>query len=135
MKLKISQIEDEEEARELHELSFPGDSFPGAHHTYWVARDEQKKLAGFASALITDYGACFLSRAAVAAQYQGRGLHKRLIRHRLRWAKRQGASYACTYTVAKNYPSILNLLGCGFRFYEPDEFWAGQSMHYLRKDL
>ena len=135
MKIRITKIEDPDEARELHELSFPGDTFPGDHHTYWVARDENKALAGFASAVVTHEGACFLSRAAVSVKYQGLGLHKRLIRHRLKWARKQGCAYAITYTLAKNYPSMLNLLACGFKFYEPETYWASQSAHYLKRYL
>ncbi len=135
MTIRITQLDDLEDARELHALAFPEDLWPGDDHTYWVARDG-KTLLGMASAVHRpDEKYVYLSRCAVVQSAQGRGVGRRLIRARVKWAVAEGAAEAITYVSLKNYPSLLNLLKCGFQLYEPDEPYVGQNWHYLRKSL
>lgn len=60
-----------------------------------------------------------------------------MIRNRCAWGKNQGASYAVTYTLRDNYPSIVNLLKCGFRFASSPRGWVGvgSDVHYFEKEL
>lgn len=130
--ITITHLEDVEEARELHSLSFPMDNWVGDDHTFWVARDAGK-VVGFCSAIHWDKRhAVFMSRAAVIKSAQGVGLHKRMIAHRVKWTWEQGIDRVCTYTTLQNYPSLINLLDCGFRFYKPDDLYAGKRYHYLQ---
>lgn len=128
---------DVEEARDIHELAFPGDRWPGDHHTFWVAKVDGK-LAGLCSAFNWDEkGVVYLSRAAVVQRFMGQGIHRQMIRHRLRWARRQGVPAAITYTTLHNYPSMVDLLRCRFRFDMPPPAarFVGDDVHYFRCDL
>lgn len=116
MKYTITREDDLETARELHDLAF-GAAWPGDDHEHWFARDEAGKVVGFCSAkFVAGTKAVFLSRAAVIRTARGAGLHKRLIRVRLHWARAQGVDLCITYVSMRNYRSMLNLVDCGFRF-------------------
>lgn len=133
----IRQLHDIDEARELHDLAFPDDSWVGDEHTFWAAHGPQG-VVGFASAIAWEKagaGAVFLSRAAVVKAHAGLGLHNALIRARVLWAWREGADRCVTYTTFRNYSSMVNLLHSGFRFYIPDpqKWWAGRHVHYYER--
>src|SRR4051812_7802323 len=132
----IEQLDDIDEARELHDLAFPSDKWVGDNHTFWVARDG-RGLTGFCSAIhYPDKNTVFLSRCAVVERAQGKNLQRELIKARVRWAERGCASAVITYTKLQNYASMVNLLDCGFRFYKPETKWAGtQRVHYFKKLL
>lgn len=130
---KLRRTDDLDIVRELHSLAFPEDKWVGDDHTFWVATDEHDKPVGFCSAIYwPDRNAVFLSRAAVAQSAQGNGLQRRMVRTRLNWARQQGAQRVVTYTTGRNYGSIINLLRCGLRFYEPEDRWAGNDKHYFQ---
>lgn len=123
----LRRTEDIDEVRELHALAFPEDAWVGDDHTFWIAKDHEGRAVGFCSAIYRpDRQSVFLSRAAVMECAKGTGLQRRMIRARLRWARSIGAPRAHTYTTLKNYPSMLNLIKCGFRL-DPDT--AEQNFH------
>lgn len=129
----------EEEARELHDLAFPRDPWPGDEHAwdydhkFWVAYAVGGRRLGFCSAVHWEKrNAVFLSRAAVVKSARGTGLHQQMIFHRVMWAWAQGVDRVVTYTTLQNYPSMINLLDCGFRFYQPAENWVGKRVHYFQ---
>lgn len=131
----IRQLDDVDEAHELHALAFPGDEWVGDEHTFWVALGANGPL-GFASAVAwakEGAGSVFLSRAAVVKAHARLGLHKALIDARLLWAWREGADRCVTYTTMRNYASMVNLLHSGFRFYTPKPKWAGNYVHYYER--
>lgn len=122
--------------RKLHEVVMPGDDWVGDDHTFWIARDPIGKPVGFCSAIYRpERGYVYLSRAGVIKTARGHGLQRRMIRARVAWARRQGASEVLTYTILKNYSSFPNLLKCGFQFYSPDVSYVGDDVHYLRLKL
>lgn len=128
--------EELDEVRELHTLAMPDDHWVGDDHTFWIARDGSGKPVGFCSAICRpERGYVFLSRAAVAVSARGARLQRRMIRARVAWARKQGATEVITYTLLKNYESFVNLLKCGFRFYKPDAAWVGHDVHYMRLSL
>lgn len=132
----IRGLDDEDDARAIHALAFPEDDWVGDGHTFWVARDDRARVVGFCSAIYyPDREQVFLSRAAVVRAAQGCGLHKRMIQMRVLWSWFQGAKDIITYTTLQNYPSMANLLDCGFRFYKPPTAWATKRVHYFRKIL
>ena len=98
---------------------------------HWVAWDETDEPAGFCSANMIAEGMCYFTNAGVLEEHRGSGLQKRLIKVRLQWAKKNGAVDVVTYTMLHNYPSIINLLKCGFRFYRPEREWVGPEVHYF----
>lgn len=127
MKYTIERVHDTEEMRKLHKLAFGSDKWPGDDHEFWVAKDEGGAIAGFCSAVLLTASCAFFSRSAVTQGHRGKGLHKKLIQVRMRWAKKEGAVLVLTYLSKHNYPSLINLLKSGFKF-APKELWpAGYS--------
>lgn len=140
--MRIQQLEDLEDARELwnelQHLHNIKDHWPGDDHTYWQLVDDEGKPQGMTSAVFRpEKGYVYLSYSMISPFCREKGLQRRLIRHRLRWAKRQGAVYAITYTILHNYPSIMNLLRCGFKFAEHPRGWfgVGYDVHYFERQL
>ena len=139
--MRIHLVDDLDEARELwkefQEACHIGDHFPGEDHTYWVMKDGETAVALTSAVFRPQKGYVYLSYAIIMPLHKAQGLQRRLIRHRLRWAKRQGAIYAVTYTLPDNYPSIMNLLRCGFRFASTPRGWSGLAypVMYFEKEL
>lgn len=133
MSVRLRITDELDEVHEMHAQAFPGIGFPGEDHTYWVATDGAK-CVGFCSAVYRpERGYVYLSSAAVTLAARGQGLQRRMIRTRVAWAKKQGASRVITYTVLKNYESMCNLLKSGFRFYSPESMYMGEDVHYFEK--
>lgn len=139
--MKTQRIIDLEDARELwdelhalHDLEY---KWPGDDHTYWQLTEGTKTVAVMSAVYRPEKGYVFLSYAITDPLCNHRGLQRRLIRYRLQWAKRQGAIYAVTYTLLHNYPSIANLLKCGFQFAREPRGWVGvgSDVHYFEKQL
>jgi hypothetical protein len=141
-------IEDIDEARDLWKEFQDGSGFtdlwPGDDHTYWrllvrAAAPKYQQDIGMCSAVVRhDKGYVYLSYAIIGPQHRGAGLQCASIRHRLRWAKREGAVYATTYATHSNYASIMNLIRCGFRFAHKPTGWAGvdrHDVHYFERQL
>jgi len=115
MPYAIRRTEDVELARELHDQAFAGDEWPGDDNEFWIAFDEHQKVVGFCSAKFFPETKCaVLTRGAVVSAARGKGLQRRMIRTRVRWARQLGARIVVTYTSISNYPSITNLIREGF---------------------
>jgi GNAT superfamily N-acetyltransferase len=132
-RLQLKPSHDQALNRALFRQAFPVDHWVGDHHAFWVLWDGPTP-AGFCSAvhLVRD-NTVFLSSAGVFAPYQGRGLQRRLIQARLRWARRLGATTAVTYVRHSNPVSLVNLLRTGFQIYSPQVNWAGRDVWYLQR--
>lgn len=123
-------------ARELHERLLPDDTWVGDDHTFWVVEDNEGLPVGFCSAVYRPgLKYAYMSRAALDKSVRGAGLQRRMIRTRVAWAKRQGATKVITYTLLKNYSSMTNLIRSGFRFDTPEVAWVGDDVHYFKLDL
>lgn len=135
MKLRTAQVEDLEEQRELYEQFMPGDLWIGDEHghTFWATKDGDHTVAMCSAVYRPQKGYVYFSSAGVDPRYRGLGLQRKLIQTRLRWARRQGAIYVVTYARTSNYPSVMNLLKCGFRFNKEPRGWAGveDSAYYF----
>lgn len=71
-------------------------------------------IAAYATAYETEAGILSLRGCQVARKYRGRGLQRRLLRARLRWARRHGMRTVRTYVAVDNAPSLVNVLRAGF---------------------
>ena len=139
--MRIKKLDDLDEARELwtefQAMHRTTDVWPGDDHTYWQLIDGQRSLAIFSAVYRADKAYVYLSYAVIDPTVLHNGLQRRLIRYRLQWARKQGAIYAVTYTLLHNYPSIINLLKCGFRFARTPRGWCGVGgdVHYFEQQL
>jgi GNAT superfamily N-acetyltransferase len=139
--VRIKRIDDLEDARELwtefQALHDTNDAWPGDDHTYWQLLDDTTVVAIMSAVYRPEKAYVYLSYAIVHPLRAQAGLQRRLIRYRLQWARRQGAIYAVTYTLLHNYPSIMNLVKCGFRFAKTPRGWigVGSDVHYFEIQL
>jgi GNAT superfamily N-acetyltransferase len=82
---------------------------------------------------------CYASliRVGIEEEHRGHGLQRKLIRVRVRWAKKQKAKGVVTYTLADNIASSNNLIKEGFRLFEPLEPWDDEEepVLYWLKEL
>ena len=104
------------------------------NHRCWVVRDKGKAVA-FCSSVVRKERYVYFSSCGVTEDYRGKGLQRRMIRHRLKKAKEDGAEVAYTYTSKDNEPSFLNLQREGFELYVPEDEYAGRDFLYWRKYL
>ena len=118
----------------MHQLCMPGDDLDIDKGQMWLAWDDETPV-GFCTTRVVDRDTIFLSRSGVLPIARGANLQRRMIDVRLRWAREHGYQYAITYTLYDNWPSIINLIKKGFRFYHPAYPWAGRDVHYFRKEL
>lgn len=132
--VSITQSRDASENRRLFHRGFPYERWVGDHHVFWIARCASTgRIAGFCSAVfLPSEHTVFLSSAYVFSEFRGRQIQRTMLRHRLRWAKRQGATTVVTYTVEKNWRSATNLLRMGFHAYEPAWPYVGRAWYFQR---
>lgn len=97
--------------------------------------------SGFATmrGLQYDPDTVYFDRAGLKPIARGQGLHRRLIKVRLRYAKQLGFRRAITYCLDDNLASANNLIKCGFQLYEPQYRWADSAnkkeVLYFIRDL
>jgi GNAT superfamily N-acetyltransferase len=115
-----------------HETLPMDDPLPADEGHWWIAYQGGNPVA-FASLKELADGVCYLSRAGVLPHARGKGLQKRLIRTRIRHAKRVGADTVVTDT-SENPASANSLIAEGFRMYSPELRWAlPTSAYWVRK--
>lgn len=88
---------------------------------WWLVLDEANAPVAYAGLYTAIEGQGWLVRAGVLAHAQGRGLQTRLIRARLRAAKRLGIPRVYTYTAAYNVRSQRSLISAGLRPYRHED--------------
>ena len=124
---------------QLQELDRINPNFKGCgnefkhNRDWWVVLDKKKTIIAYCGSIYTQ-GICIFNRAWVDKRFRGLGLHKKLIKIRLKAAK-ENSFVAITYTTKDNYPSANNLISCKFKFYFPEYAYGGDEMLYFHKDL
>ena len=98
-----------------------GDDFTGDNVVWWAVVDPKSGvvLAFCGVDLQSGEDAAFLCRAWISERLRGKGLHKRMVRVRERFARTHGYTRAITYTAEGNCKSANTLIGCGYRTYTP----------------
>lgn len=131
---RIRRVNDLDQIRLMDLEEFDGCEFPEGH-TWWAVLNGATAV-GYASAVYRpELGYVYLGRCMVVESARGNKLQRRLLRARIAWAKEQGADRVITYTLLKNYESLVNLLRAGFRFYDPDNKYCGDDVHYYQLNL
>lgn len=129
----LKKTKDLKHMARLHKKAFPGENVRNfKDDVCWLIKINGT-VRGFCSIKDLGDGSIFMSRAGVFRNRKG--LHRLAIRHRLKWAKRNGFAWAVTYTHVENFRSIVNLIRCGFELYIPEERYCGKEFLYFRKVL
>ena len=126
----------EQAIRFLQKECLPLDTVLSPKNGWWWMAYCDGRLAGFAAMLQSSKTpqAAYLARAGTLEAFRGRGLQKKLIRERLKFAKDLGLTQAITDTT-DNVASANALIATGFRMYEPDDPWGLPNTLYWRKTL
>jgi GNAT superfamily N-acetyltransferase len=126
-----------ETLRALHTLTFPLDEHEDYTAGWWWivwAGVEPIAFAGMRGATSEDH-AIYFSRCGVLLPYRGMGIQRQLLARRLSAAKRFSYRACITTTIVSNTPSSNNLIRAGFRLYDPEAAWGGETTLYWRKDF
>ena len=125
-----------EQCRNLHTAIFPGEAWECRESVLWVVTEPGGYPVAYAALDLWESGICFLSSCGVRRKARGHGLQKRLIRTREKFAKLRDKLMVVTYTTANNYPSLTNLVRCGYNPFDPEYPWVGRDgIIYYRKEL
>jgi GNAT superfamily N-acetyltransferase len=126
----------EQAIRFLQKECLPLDTVLSPKNGWWWMAYCDGRLAGFAAMLQSSKipEAVYLARAGTLEAFRGRGLQKKLIRERLKFAKDLGLTQAITDTT-DNVASANALIATGFRMFEPDDPWGLSNTLYWRKSL
>jgi GNAT superfamily N-acetyltransferase len=132
--MRILRRDDYEIIRDIDAECFPDDArHDGKGDINWLVMSGRMPV-GFASLRInTDRQMGFLCRAGVLPNYRRRGIHAKLIKKRVAYAKRIGLCYVATYTL--DFIAANNLIRCGFLLYTPDLFDKDNTWLCFRKEL
>lgn len=129
--IRVKKLEyfDVKELEDLVKRCFPNDSRldeseyqskSNNKHLYVAIDTETKKMVGFGILSVNPgFRIARLTLGGVDPKYRGQGIHKKLIKARLKKAKELKLKSVSTYTMSYNYKSANNLIACGFRIYIP----------------
>jgi GNAT superfamily N-acetyltransferase len=133
----FKRTKDAQALRALHSLILPADDVPAlsANVAAWIGWSSGTPVAFCTARYWRKDCSVFLERAGVLPIANGKGLQRRMIKLRERWARKCGAECVLTYVEAQNYASLCNLVRCGYRFYDPAKPWGIECGHYFRKEL
>jgi len=110
---------------------FPSDDpYELKRAAWWITYDEEGHPAAYAG-----ISGVYLCRAGVMPSDRGRGLQRRLLSVRERFARKTGLTVLITDTVDHNPASVNNLIHRGFVQYLPAEPWKGKGSLYWQKEL
>lgn len=122
--------------RTLHRETLPGDPHPSYTLGWWWVAFDGKTPVGFAGLHPSANwsGTGYMVRCGVVESHRGKGLQKRLIRVRVKFARGLGLGWLVSSTYL-NPASSNSLIGCGFRLYKPTRPWGARGTLYWRLKL
>lgn len=129
--MKIRRTSDIELVKQLDKICLPGCVWYAGEY-WWIVWDG-KYPVGYAGLAHSRqwHNTGYLCRAGIIQDYRGQGLQKRLIRARIKFARKLGFEALVTDT-RKNPQSSNSLISCGFRMYEPKCPWSFTDANYWR---
>jgi RimJ/RimL family protein N-acetyltransferase len=129
----IRRTKDFEQVKILHDKILPTDEhYNHDGNFYWLVKNKKGSPIGFCIATDIGDGLVFLSRAGILPCARGNGLHVRMIKCRVNWARSKGFNSIITYVDIDNVASSKNLIRAGFELYRPDWDYAGHNYNYFR---
>lgn len=104
---------------------------------WWVIWHQGREVVAFGGIreARTEPKTGYLTLSGVLPKHRGRGLQRRLLDVRLRYARKQGWRSVITETIHDNHHSANNLIDYGFRQYAPAKPWNSAPSCYWRKTL
>jgi GNAT superfamily N-acetyltransferase len=105
----------------------------GDECTFWELRQKGRLIAFCAAKYTPETRCAALSVACVVYRARGRGLQRRMIRLRERWARTQGARTMMTYVAKRNPYSFANLILAGYRMHRIDVKAEWSKLFYFMK--
>lgn len=135
MKITIRKTTNQNIIKDLHKRTFPTDEYyEHENNLFWLVtihyETREPEHVGFAILTPWENSICFLSRAGLLEKVRGKGLHQKLIKRRISYAKKLNLSALITYTSIENVQSSRNLLKCGFELFRPEVAWVGNWFNY-----
>jgi len=118
----------------LQKTCLPHDKIYPLTKGYWyVVFSETGEAVGFGGIVPSTRWSdtMYLCRAGVVPTHQGQGLQKRLIRQRIKVAKRLGMRWVITDT-NENPASANSLIAIGFKMFEPSQPWGLRTALYWK---
>ena len=120
----------------INDVIFPLDNLDYHQHGhYWLVKQGKENVGFCAMHFLANTGehdTVFLSRSGIYSKFRKHGIGKRLIRTRLKEAKKLGAKFAISYTI-DNVASSNNLISQGFKLYIPEYRYGGdKALHWIK---
>lgn len=136
MKLEIRICKNPSVINILQKRCLPLDETYLFEGSFWWAVFDSEIPVGFGGYCPSDKwdNTIYLCRSGILEEYRGNGLQKKLIKRRLKHAKRKGFEWAYTDTT-ENPASANSLISCGFKMYIPDDPWGTKQTIYWRRRL
>jgi GNAT superfamily N-acetyltransferase len=140
MSYSVRKVKDLSMLVYLNKVVFPLDVLEIDEKTVgWVMYCPNGEPVGFCSGRQLEHQMFFMDRAGILEKHRGKGLHRKLINVRERFARASDKiKHIITYVVHDNYASLFTLVRCGYKKYDPEYEYAGASekeVIYLIKDL
>lgn len=137
MKLRIRRVKnifkiDSSLTRDLKE--YWGVESPGwndSQHWWWVVFDGNKWV-GYGGLRVHDAESVYSGPTYIKQEYRGQGLQFKLLKLRLRFAKKLGFSHILSSTSCDNFHSNNNLIKAGFHLIKG---WIEEEGLYWRHSL
>ena len=125
-----------QDIRRLQKMCLPGDRpYDMRKGTWWLAYQDKTAIAFAAMAHSAQWVSTgYLCRAGVMRLFRGKGLQKRLISVRERYARCVGYTHLITDT-RDNPASSNSLIARGFKIYQPTKPWGWSNAIYWIKKL
>ena len=101
---------------------------------WWIAWDENWEPVGYCGVIVYD-GFAIHKRCGVLPRARRNGLQKKMLRLRENYARKHGCESIMTYVSIHNCTSANNLFNAGYRAYNPEWRWGGDSFLYIQKSL
>lgn len=136
MQYKIRKTNDLELIQTLNAEIFPQDLLHTDHKTAaWVLYDDKDEPVAFCTCRNSGYGILFMDRAGIKKEHRKKGLHRKLIKAREAYAKKNGFKKIITYVMKENYASLFTLVRCDYEMYTPEYKYAGENVIYVIKEF
>jgi GNAT superfamily N-acetyltransferase len=138
--MKLRHVDVSQTGHELSALQkkcLPADCpFNVSQGDWWIVYDSKNLPCAFAGLVPSTRWARtgYLCRSGVLPSHRGRGTQKRLIRARVRHAKKLGWEWLITDTY-QNPASANSLIACGFKMFIPTVPWGAEGTLYWRRKL